>query len=203
MKQILRKKLTTAMLTFLQTIHITLLWPGYRLWGSRGGWWSYRYHAAKPMTAVWDCVSTSVSRKPLKELSGLIAPVIVSTEIQYISVSCHVCSNQSMYSNKTWSFPDPDQVCFVPEPNQIINRAFSQEKMDIIEGMSKSQLIWKNIYCMLVRPGRGIPPPWLFLRFLPSLFLPLFKLSFSTQHVKLFFIPTKGLRTEWCSLYRL
>lgn len=33
---------TTAMLTFLQNIHITLLWPGYHLWGLRGGWWSSR-----------------------------------------------------------------------------------------------------------------------------------------------------------------
>ena len=49
-----------------------------------------------------------------------------------------------------------------------------------------------DINCMSVHPGRGIPPLWLFLRFLPLFFFTLLKGSF----FQVFFTRIEGLRTE-------
>ena len=51
-----------------------------------------------------------------------------------------------------------------------------------------------SIYYMSVRPGRGIPPLWLFLRFLPSLFLGF--LTGLTQYGKFLLTRNEGLRTK-------
>ena len=51
------------------------------------------------------------------------------------------------------------------------------------------------IYCMSVHPGRGIPPLWLFLRFPPSFFTPLFKVFFS-HYGKFFITRIEGLKTQ-------
>ena len=52
-----------------------------------------------------------------------------------------------------------------------------------------------DTYCMSVSPGRGIPPLWIFLRFPPSFFPPLFKVFFFlSQYCKCFLTRTEGLR---------
>ena len=53
-----------------------------------------------------------------------------------------------------------------------------------------------DICCMSVCPGRGIPPLWLFLRFLPSFFYPVKRVIFFHQHGKFFLTQIQGLRTE-------
>ena len=60
-----------------------------------------------------------------------------------------------------------------------------------------------DIYCMSVRPGRGIPPLWLFLRFLPFLFFfPVKRFFFSICEV--FPHSDRGSKDRGCrSLYRL
>ena len=53
-------------------------------------------------------------------------------------------------------------------------------------------------------PGRGIPPLWLFLRFLPSFFFTLLKGSFFPPTWQVFPHSNRGSKDRWCcSLYRL
>ena len=55
---------------------------------------------------------------------------------------------------------------------------------------------------MSVQPGRGVPPPWLFLRFLPSFFFlflffyPVKRVFFSINMARFFLTWIEGRRTE-------
>lgn len=53
-------------------------------------------------------------------------------DVSEISAPVHVCLSQpkQVFWTKTWSFAIPNQVGFVPQPNQNISSALPQDNTD-------------------------------------------------------------------------
>ena len=91
---------------------ITSLWPNNHIWRWRGWrWWSYSEKAAKPVTTVWDCVSTFYG-------ISMFLYVIPQDIIDEKSGHLHrvFCRPKLIFQAKMWSFTGPNQVEFVPSP---------------------------------------------------------------------------------------
>ena len=68
------------------------------------------------------------------------------------AISSRVCDNQNPnpkpFLAKIWCFPNPDQVVFVPKPNQTISKALKSDK---IWKLNSHSLIY-NLFLQLCCP---------------------------------------------------
>ena len=111
-------------------ILITGLWPNSHIWRWRGWWWSsYSEKASKPVTTVWDCVSTFYG----VPMSLYLIPQDIIDE-KSGHPRCVFCWPKHIFQAKKWSLLPlakliPSVIAYVAGTSEKLRKMFHKNLM--------------------------------------------------------------------------